>query len=38
MIALRWVLRLIVAGMSQLAWEYGEIDQLAGRASWPLES
>ncbi|QHA85429.1 hypothetical protein E3Z27_18720 [Pseudomonas mediterranea] len=30
MTALRWVVPLIVTGMSQMAWGYGEIDQLAG--------
>ncbi|XXE20286.1 hypothetical protein J3P85_19555 [Pseudomonas sp. Z1-12] len=30
MTARRWVVPLIVTGMSQMAWGYGEIDQLAG--------
>jgi hypothetical protein len=30
MTALRWILPLIVAGLSQVAWGYGEIDRLTG--------
>ena len=30
MTALHWILPLIITGMSQVAWGYGEIDQLAG--------
>lgn len=30
MTAPRWILPLIVAGLSQAAWGYGEIDNLAG--------
>lgn len=30
MTTLRWLLPLIVAGLSQTAWGYGEIDRLAG--------
>ena len=30
MTALRWMLPLIIAGLSQTAWGYGDIDDLAG--------